>query len=67
MAKRTYEHMLGRMKKDLISLKINRNEIENRMKNAFLIQEDEAEKQRKSKEAKLQSKSVFDGLMKNIE
>lgn len=31
------------------------------------IVENESDKSRKSKEAKLQSKSVFDGLMKNIE
>jgi hypothetical protein len=59
--------MLDRMKKDHISTKIRSNEFETSLKSKSTILEIESGKQRKTKEERLQSKSIFDSLMKNIE
>ena len=55
------------MKKDHISTKIRSNEFETSLKSKSQILDLESHKQRKTKEERLQSKSTFDSLMKNIE
>lgn len=67
MSKRTYMHMLERMKKDFIATKIKANDFEKNLVNKKSVIEIEEGKQRKTKEERLQSKNTFDKLMKNIE
>ena len=67
MTKRTYTHMLQRMEQDYIATRIKSADLENSLKNKKEVLELEEDKQRKSKEERLQSKSIFDNLMKNIE
>lgn len=59
--------MLDRMKKDLISLQLVSNDLIESLKSKRQIITDELNKQRKSKENKLQSKYRLDNLMKNID
>ena len=67
MYKRTYAHMLERMKKDYIASKIKTSDLEKSLVNKGAVIDAEEEKQRVTKEGRLQSKSIFDNLMKNIE
>ena len=67
MARRTYLHMLDRMNKDYIATKIKTNDMETSLRNKRQVLEIEEGKQRKTKEEKLQSKNIFDSLMRNIE
>lgn len=67
MARRTYLHMLERMKKDFIACKIKTNDLEESLRNKKSLLDGEEDKTRKTKEEKLQSKNIFDNLMKNIE
>lgn len=67
MAKHTFSHILDRMKKDHIATKIKSNEFETSLRSKSQILGTEQSKQRKTKEDRLQSKSIFDSLMKNIE
>ena len=67
MYKRTYTHMLDRMNKDYIASKLRTSELEKSLTNKSAVIDAEEEKQRTTKEGRLQSKSIFDGLMKNIE
>jgi hypothetical protein len=59
--------MLDRMKKDYISSKLNTTELDLSLKSKSSIVDAQVQKQRMTKEEKLQSKSIFDQLMKNIE
>ena len=59
--------MLDRMKKDLISLQLYSNDLMISLKSKRQIMNDELNKQRKSKENKLQSKFKLDSLMQNID
>lgn len=67
MARRTYLHMLERMKKDFIAGKLKTSDLETSLKNKKALLDSEHGKTRKTKEEKLQSKNIFDSLMKNIE
>lgn len=67
LSKNTYLHILDRMKRDHISTKIRASEFENSLKNKSQILDTEQQKNRKTKEERLQSKAIFDSLMKNIE
>ena len=67
MARRTYLHMLDRMNKDFIACKIKTNDMETSLRNKRQVLETEEGKTRKTKEEKLQSKNIFDNLMRNIE
>ena len=62
-----YTHMLDRMKKDLIALQLSSNDLMVSLKSKRQIMNDELNKNRKSKENKLQSKYKLDNLMKNID
>jgi len=62
-----YQHMLDRMKKDLISLQLESNDLTESLKSKRIIITDEMNKHRKAKENKLQSKYKLDNLMKNID
>jgi hypothetical protein len=59
--------MLDRMKKDMISLSLKANDLMESLRSKRTIMNDELNKQRKSKENKLQSKYRLDNLMKNID
>lgn len=67
MNTRIYQHMLDRMKKDIIAMSIKQKEQEKSLKQKDHILHVERDKSRKTKEQKLQSKAVFDQLMKNID
>ena len=55
------------MKKDHIATKIQSSEFETSLKSKGSILELENQKSQRTKEERLQSKSIFDSLMKNIE
>ena len=59
--------MLERMKKDFIATKIQAAELQNSLKSKQQILEIENQKSQRTKEERLQSKSTFDSLMRNIE
>jgi len=63
----SYKYMLERLEKDYIASKIKSSELEISAKSKLSILDLELTKQRKSKEDRLQSKAIFDSLMKNIE
>ena len=67
MARRTYLHMLERMQKDFIACRIKTTDLETSMKSKRQVLDIEEGKSRTTKETKLQSKTIFDNLMKNIE
>ena len=67
MAKRTYTHMLERISKDYIANKLKTSDLEGSLRNKGQVLDIEEGKTRKTKEEKLQSKNIFDNLMKNIE
>ena len=67
MYQEQYRYMLDRMKKDLIALQLISNDLVESLRSKRQIMKDELNKQRKSKENKLQSKYRLDHLMKNIE
>ena len=67
MTKRSYAHMLQRMGQDYIATKIKSADLQKSLQTKKEVLDLEEGKQRKSKEERLQSKSIFDNLMKNIE
>jgi glycerol-3-phosphate dehydrogenase len=60
-------HMMARMKKDFIASKIKTGSNEQALKNRAAVIDFEGSKQRKTKEDRLQSRTTFINLMKNIE
>ncbi len=66
MFQRQYSHMIERMKKDLIALSINSNDMQDSYKQKEQIMSEETEKSRKAKEQRMQAKVKLEGLMKNI-
>ena len=66
MSTAIYAHMISRMNKDLIAQEIQKKELEASLRNKEMILATEQENSRKQKEAQLQSKAVFDQLMKTI-
>jgi hypothetical protein len=62
-----YRYMLERLEKDYIASKIKATELDSSARSKLTILDLELGKQRKSKEDRLQAKSIFDNLMKNIE
>lgn len=67
MEQRSFHHMLDRMKKDLIAIKIDSNDKMESLKDKKLIVKDEFEKSQKAREQHLQAKFKLDTLMKNID
>ena len=67
LQKYSYTYMLERMKKDFIATKIQSADFESSLKSKNQILEIENQKSQRTKEERLQSKSTFDALMKNIE
>lgn len=67
MDQKIYYHMLDRMKKDLIAMKLKTNDLKQSMKNKDLIVASEDEKNRKSNEQRLQSKFKLDNLIRNVD
>jgi hypothetical protein len=55
------------MKKDFIATKILSADLQNSLKSKQQILEIENQKSQRTKEERLQSKSTFDSLMRNIE
>jgi hypothetical protein len=65
--RQSYLYMLDRMKRDFIAAKIQSSEHEKALRNKASILDFEQQKQRKIKEERLQAKSIFEGLLKNVE
>ena len=63
----TYQHMLRRMKKDLIASQLHSNALVESLRSKTQIYKEEFEQQRIARESKLQSKYRLDMLMLNIE
>ena len=59
--------MIERMKKDIIALQIQANEMHDSYKQKELIMTEEVEKSRKAKEQRMQAKYKLESLMKNID
>ncbi len=57
-------HMIDRMKKDLIAIKIEAHELHESFKQKEGIMNEESEKSRKTKEQRMQAKLRLDNLMK---
>jgi coiled-coil domain-containing protein 151 len=67
LQKYSFSHMLERMKRDFIATKIYAAELQSSIKSKQQILEIENSKSQRTKEERLQSKSTFDSLMRNIE
>ncbi len=67
MFQRTYQHMIERMKKDLIAIKIKASEMGDSFKQKESIMNEESEKSRKTKELRMQAKTKLENLMKQID
>lgn len=67
MFQRSYMHMIERMKKDLIAIKIEAHELHESFKQKEGIMNEESEKSRKTKEQRMQAKLRLDNLMKQID
>lgn len=67
MVRSSYLYMMDRMKKDYISSKLSTTDLDLSLKSKTQLVTDQLQRQRMTKEEKLQSKSIFDQLMKNIE
>lgn len=67
LQKYCYQHMLERMKKDFIATKILSADLNMSLKSKQQIVDIENQKSQRTKEERLQSKSTFDSLMRNIE
>ena len=67
MFQRSYYHMIDRMKKDLVSLSIKSNEMQDSYKQKEQIATEETDKSRKAKEQRMQAKVKLEALMKNID
>lgn len=55
LTQRSYQHMIHRMKSDLIAIQINFNSLSDSHKNKQQVHMDEAEKNRQAKQARLQA------------
>jgi len=66
MNSRTYDHMIERLKKDLIAMEIKKKELEGSLRTKQLMYEEHKEQFRKSTEQSKQSKSIFDSLIVNV-
>lgn len=64
--KKTYLHMLDRMKQDKLSLECKANVLKQNLKSAKKVLNTESEKMRKSNEARFQSKLVLKELRESI-
>jgi Ser-tRNA(Ala) deacylase AlaX len=67
MFQRTYQHMIERMKRDMIALQIKASEMHDSYKQKEAIMYEESEKSRKSKEQRLQAKEKLQALMDFID
>lgn len=67
MFQRSYAHMIERMKKDLIAIKISANELSESFKQKEGIMNEEQDKSRKTKEQRMQAKVKLENLMKQID
>jgi chromosome segregation ATPase len=59
-------HMMQRIKKDLIAMEIKKKNMETSLRNKNTMYEEQKDKYRKTKEQRLQSKNIFDNLIKNL-
>jgi len=66
MNSRIYAHMIERIKRDLISMQMYQKNLEKSLRNKQIMFDEQKEKLRKTKENKLQSKIIFDNLVKNL-
>lgn len=66
MNSRIFAHMIDRIKRDLIAMEIRKKEMETSLHSKQVMMEEQKEHLRKSKEARLQSKTIFDSLIINV-
>lgn len=67
MNSRVYGHMVERIKKDLLAMELQKKNLEKSLRSKQTMYEGELkEKLRKAKEQQLQSKNIFDNLVKNL-
>jgi len=66
MNEKTYRYMLDRMKKDLIALTLEINDLTESLRSKKQIANDEANKKITARERKLQSNYRYQNLMQNI-
>jgi len=66
MNARIRNHMMQRIKKDLIAMEIKKKNMETSLRNKNTMYEEQKDKYRKTKEQRLQSKNIFDNLIKNL-
>lgn len=64
MFQRSYQHVIERMKRDLIAVRIEANELHESQKQKEAIMAEESEKNRRSKEQRMQAKLRLENLMK---
>jgi len=62
-----YEHMIKRMKADLISSQLRSQELKESMKSKNDIVSEESEKQRRAKQERIQAKMKLEQIMMEIE
>jgi chromosome segregation ATPase len=67
MDTKIYFHMLERMKKDMVAMKIRTNELETSIQHKDSIFDKEYVKSKKSQESRLQSKFKLDNLLTNVD
>jgi hypothetical protein len=66
MYEKTYRYMLDRMKKDLIALTLDINDLTESLRSKKQIFQDEGNKKITARERKLQANYRYQNLMKNI-
>ena len=67
MNSRVYGHMVERISRDLLAMEIHKKNLEKSLRNKETMYEGQMkEKLRKAKEQQLQSKNIFDNLVKNL-
>ena len=66
MNSRVFSHMIDRIKRDLIAMEIKKKEMETSLRSKQVMFEEQKEQHRKSKETRLQSKTIFDSLIRNV-
>ena len=67
LAQSQYEHMLHRMKADLISSQLKSQDLKESMKSKNDIAADETEKQRKAKQEKIQAKMKLQNIFNELQ
>jgi len=67
MFQRSYQHMIERMKRDLIAVRIEANELHESARQKEAVMAEEGDKNRQCKEQRMQAKLRLENLMKQID